>query len=77
MTTPNGQAPAAGSPNPSGSGAQLITANLVSRMLAIPEETLSKWRQVGTGPAYVRLPNGRIRYDIAVVNTWIDTLRSS
>src|SRR5258708_6332655 len=39
-----------------------------------PEETLRKWRRLGTGPVAVKLPNGRIYYPVHLLDAWKDQL---
>lgn len=33
--------------------------------------TLRNWRMHGKGPAFIKLPNGSIRYDIAELERWM------
>ena len=49
----------------------LLSSKAVAGMLAIPEGTLRYWRNVGIGPAWVKL-EGTIRYDLADVLGYID-----
>ena len=35
-----------------------------------PQETLRKWRRLGTGPVPVRMPNGRIFYPQHLLDQW-------
>lgn len=48
----------------------LLTPSQVSDFLSVPVETLRKWRQAGTGPAFAKL--GRhVRYAQADVDGWL------
>lgn len=50
---------------------QLLTEAEVSRRIAVPQNTLSKWRMLASGPGFIKLPNGRIRYPAADLEAWI------
>ena len=66
--------PAAGTPNPTGRGDYLTSAQLSER-LNIPAEQLSKWRQRREGPPYYRITRQHVRYNIAELETWLATKR--
>jgi len=44
-----------------GIGTRLLTARAVSELLSVPEGTIRYWRNVGLGPAWIKL-EGSIRY---------------
>lgn len=50
---------------------QLLTEREVSQRIAVPKNTLSKWRMFASGPAFIKLPNGRVRYPVADLDAWI------
>ena len=66
--------PAAGTPNPTGRGDYLTSAQLSER-LNIPAEQLSKWRQRREGPPYYRITRQHVRYSIAELEAWLATKR--
>lgn len=43
-----------------------------AEFLGLAEKTLANKRSNGTGPAYSRMPNGRIRYREDVLERWRD-----
>jgi len=52
---------------------QLLTACDVAELLRVKEGTLAKWRVIGCGPKWVRLPNSRtIRYRRSDIDLWLD-----
>jgi excisionase family DNA binding protein len=49
----------------------MLTPTEAATYLNYPEETLRRWRSVGTGPAYVKA--GRhIRYRRASLDRWVE-----
>ena len=40
--------------------------------LDVGEETLKRWRRLGTGPAYIRLAHSRVRYRVSDLDAWLD-----
>jgi hypothetical protein len=49
----------------------LLTEQEVSERIAVPKNTLSKWRMFSSGPAFIKLPNGRVRYPVADLERWL------
>ena len=47
----------------------LMTAEDVSKRTKIPIRTLSQWRYLGKGPAYIRLGN-HVRYRPEAIDEW-------
>lgn len=51
---------------------RLLTPGEVAAMLQIKEDTLAKWRIIGCGPKWMRLPSSRtIRYRHADIDLWL------
>lgn len=50
---------------------QLLTPAEVSEALSVPLGTLNQWRHRGAGPAFIKLPNGRVRYTLTAVQEWV------
>jgi excisionase family DNA binding protein len=54
---------------------KLLTPPEVARRLQVPEETLSKWRVRGKGPAFHRM--GRhVRYDPRDLEAWLKSCKT-
>ena len=53
---------------------RLLTSAEVADALRITDETLRamRARTPSEGPAFIKLPNGRIRYTIEAVQAWMD-----
>ena len=48
------------------------TATEASNYMQMPQETLQKWRHIGTGPDFLKI--GRhVRYRKSAVDRWLDT----
>jgi Helix-turn-helix domain len=47
-----------------------LTPAAAAVYLGISEKTLTKWRQAGKGPAFVRNQDGRVRYTIEALKEW-------
>lgn len=62
--------PVAGSPNPSGDGAQLLDTAGAAARLAVPAATLKDWRYKRTGPPYYRLGQ-HVRYNACQLDAWL------
>lgn len=43
----------------------------VLEILGCSRTTLYRWREKGTGPAYVRMPNGRYLYPRSEFTAWV------
>lgn len=59
------------------SGESLATPVEVAAFLGgdFSEKTLANWRSQGKGPRFVKLGGGRIRYDWADVQGWVNEQR--
>lgn len=57
-------------------GPRPLTPVEVSELTGIPVGTLAQWRHNGIGPRSWKLA-GRVRYDVADVNAWLDTQRAA
>jgi predicted DNA-binding transcriptional regulator AlpA len=64
-----GSAAVAGEP-----GGELLTIGEVIAQLRVSRATFSRWRQLGRGPASIRLPNGQVRIRRAALEAWLGTL---
>jgi DNA-binding transcriptional MerR regulator len=53
---------------------KLLKPKEVAQMLSIPDGTLRYWRNIGIGPAFVKL-EGSIRYDLGDVLRYIEQRR--
>ena len=51
--------------------AEILTAAQASEYLQIPQETLRRWRSLGTGPRHAKV--GRhVRYRRAALDRWLE-----
>ncbi|GLY14167.1 excisionase [Kineosporia sp. NBRC 101677] len=55
----------------------LLTVAEVLAELRIPRRTWQRWRELGTGPQCVRLPNRELRVRRSVLATWLKTLEEA
>jgi predicted DNA-binding transcriptional regulator AlpA len=55
-------------------GGELLTIGEVIAQLRVSRATFSRWRQLGRGPASIRLPNGQVRIRRAALEAWLGTL---
>ena len=37
------------------------------------QQTLRRWRKLGVGPAYVRMPGGRVRYRTSDLDAYLES----
>ena len=51
---------------------ELISERELSRHLAIPRNTLRRWRRLGKGPPWVRIGVRMIRYDTGDLRRWLE-----
>lgn len=53
-----------------------LTTDDAARYLGVAATTIRRWRQLGTGPQYLRLPGkmGKVLYRVRDLNSWLDTL---
>ncbi|MHA6695598.1 helix-turn-helix transcriptional regulator [Homoserinimonas sp. A520] len=47
-----------------------LTPEAFAEMLDVSTSTLSSWRYKGTGPAYLKITGGLVRYDRETVLAW-------
>lgn len=50
---------------------QLLTPTQVAGMLGVTKILLDKWRCKKTGPSYIKINSGLVRYDKSVVESFI------
>lgn len=53
---------------------ELLTWREVAEWLRVSKNTLELWRRFKTGPAFIRLDSGHVRYRRADVQAWLDAL---
>lgn len=53
---------------------ELLSIPQVIDELGIGKATFYRWRQLGRGPASIRLPNGQVRVRRSVFDAWLDGL---
>ncbi|MDG3440153.1 helix-turn-helix transcriptional regulator [Nitrospirillum amazonense] len=51
---------------------RLLTPEEAGQLMGVAPQTLAHWRARGSGPAYVLLSARCVRYDEAVLRTWLD-----
>lgn len=49
----------------------LLTSTEVADALRVSESRLRHMRTQGEGPAFIKLPNGAVRYTVEAVQAWI------
>jgi predicted DNA-binding transcriptional regulator AlpA len=54
---------------------ELMTVKTFCRMIGVSADTFYRWRQLGTAPVAIRLPNGSLRITGADYRTWLGKLR--
>lgn len=58
-----------------GTREELLTVpEVLSELGGISRRTFYRWREVGTAPACIRLPNGELRVKRSVFQAWLDRL---
>jgi hypothetical protein len=60
-----------------GSAEELLTVAEVIAELDIPRRTWQRWRELGTGPACIRLPNRELRIRRAALSAWLDSMQEA
>ncbi|GLY33550.1 helix-turn-helix domain-containing protein [Kineosporia sp. NBRC 101731] len=55
----------------------LLTVAEVLADLQIPRRTWQRWRELGTGPQCVRLPNRELRIRRSVLAAWLENLEEA
>lgn len=51
----------------------LATTNEVADYLNVRPGTLDRWASDGRGPAFIKIENGRRRYEWADVREWVES----
>jgi hypothetical protein len=54
-------------------GGELLTVAQVLDELGIPRRTWQRWRELGVGPACIRLPNRELRVRRDVLTAWLQS----
>lgn len=55
-------------------GGELLTVAQVLDELGIPRRTWQRWRELGVGPACIRLPNRELRVRRDVLTVWLASM---
>ena len=56
---------------------ELMTVQQVlTELNGVSRRTFYRWRELGTGPECIRLPNGELRVWRSELHRWLDELRS-
>lgn len=50
----------------------LLTDEELAAMLKISLSMVQKWRVLGKGPAFIKIPGGSVRYRRSEVEAWLD-----
>jgi len=58
-------------------GKNLVPETVAASYLGTKVQTLRNWRYIGLGPDYVRLNGRMIRYDVADLDRYIESLKVS
>ena len=57
---------------------ELMTVRQVlAELNGVSRRTFYRWRELGTGPACIRLPNGELRVWRSELRAWLESLRSA
>jgi hypothetical protein len=56
---------------------ELLTVPQVLAELKVPRRTWQRWRELGTGPACIQLPNRELRVRRDVLTTWLDSMQEA
>ena len=54
----------------------LVNEIVAARILGLSPKTLRRWRWAGTGPSFLKI-GGAVRYDLAVLEAFIEASRRS
>lgn len=54
---------------------ELLTVKAFCRVIGVSADTFYRWRQLGTAPVAIRLPNGSLRIAMSDYRAWLDRLR--
>jgi predicted DNA-binding transcriptional regulator AlpA len=52
----------------------MTVPELLAELGGVSRRTFYRWREVGTAPACIRLPNGELRIKRAAFRAWLDRL---
>jgi predicted DNA-binding transcriptional regulator AlpA len=56
---------------------ELMTVpQVLAELNGVSRRTFYRWRELGTGPVCIRLPNGELRVWRSELLAWLETLRS-
>lgn len=55
---------------------ELLTTDQVLAELKIPRRTWQRWRELGSGPACIQLPNRELRIRRSALAAWLDTMEA-
>lgn len=55
----------------------LLTVDEVLAELRVPRRSWQRWRELGTGPRCLRLPNGELRIERPALDAWLASLREA
>jgi hypothetical protein len=58
-------------------GGELLTVAQVLDELGIPRRTWQRWRELGVGPACIRLPNRELRVRRDVLTAWLQSMEET
>lgn len=47
-----------------------LTIEQAAQYLGLSYHTLNLWRKTGKGPEYIKLPTGRVRYEVNALDAW-------
>ena len=53
----------------------LVDDQRVAQMLSVSPETLKRWRQLGSGPLFVRVGPRAVRYRPSDIAAWLESTR--
>ncbi|GAB3265250.1 helix-turn-helix domain-containing protein [Kineosporia babensis] len=59
------------------SAPEFLTVDDVLAELQIPRRTWQRWRELGTGPECIRLPNRDLRIRRTALNNWLESLKEA
>ncbi|WP_352396474.1 helix-turn-helix domain-containing protein [Kineosporia sp. NBRC 101677] len=54
-----------------------MTVDEVLEELRVPRRSWQRWRELGTGPRCLRLPNGELRVERPTLDAWLESLREA
>jgi len=54
---------------------EFLTTKEAARFFGYSHKTLEAWRGRGTGPVFIQMPNGHIRYERQELINWLNNRR--